>query len=379
LAMIWIALLFLISSSSIASVYGKQVGNAFPFEIPDATYSVLTYGAKGDGKTDDTKAIQATFNAAKGGGTVEFPAGNYLTFPFSFSGSNTIINLDSGATILASTDKSSWPGGSNPTPFITGSNFNNIGFTGKGTINGQGSVWWGDKSAPRPGLVTLNNVNRLYAQGITFTNSPNHNLEFYTNFAEIDGVTITAPSTSPNTDGVDLHGEPFYIHDSTISVGDDNVAIHVSNVLIENCHFGSGHGASIGSISSGTYTNITVRGITFDGTVAGPRIKSDPGATGSISGVVYENITLSNVETGIIIDMFYDDGPNKTTSMKISDITFSSISGSASTAGSLMCQPSSPCKDIKLQNIKIIDSKGWKCLDVSGSQSSVSPTSCISS
>lgn len=44
------------------------------------------------------------------------------------------------------------------------------------------------------------------------------------------------------------------IHDSNIAVGDDNVAIHVSNVLIENCKFGSGHGASIGSIASGTYT-----------------------------------------------------------------------------------------------------------------------------
>lgn len=92
-------------------------------------------------------------------------------------------------------------------------------------------------------------------------------------------LKITAPGDSPNTDGIDLHGEPFYIfiiliiltillvnyyyyylwlgvdiHDSKISVGDDNVAIHVSNVLIENCNFGTGHGASIGSISGGTYT-----------------------------------------------------------------------------------------------------------------------------
>jgi len=356
-----------------------MVGNKYPFEVPDATYSVTSYGAKGDGTTDDTKAIQATFAAAKGGGTVQFPSGTYLTFPFSFAGSNTILNLASGATILASSSKSSWPGGSNPTSFITSSGFNNLGITGSGTINGQGSVWWTDKAATRPDLVLFKGVNRLLIQGVTFENSPNHNLELYTNYAELDKITITAPSTSPNTDGVDIHGQPFYIHDSTISVGDDNVAIHVSNVLIENCNFGSGHGASIGSISSGTYTNITVKGVKFSGTQAGPRIKTDPGATGSISNVVYEDLTFSGVKNGIILDMFYDDGPNKTTSMKISGITYSSITGSVTNSvGSLMCQPSSPCKGISLKNIKVTGSSKWSCLDVSGSQSSVSPTSCIS-
>lgn len=44
----------------------------------DRRYSVRDYGAKGDGSTDDTSAIQATINTAKAtGGTVYFPRGVY--------------------------------------------------------------------------------------------------------------------------------------------------------------------------------------------------------------------------------------------------------------------------------------------------------------
>ncbi len=45
-------------------------------------YSVVSYGAKGDGTTDDANAIQAAVNAAKnaGGGTVYLPAGTYRLY-----------------------------------------------------------------------------------------------------------------------------------------------------------------------------------------------------------------------------------------------------------------------------------------------------------
>ncbi len=54
-------------------------------------------------------------------------------------------------------------------------------------------------------------------------------------------------------------GSPFYVHDSTISVGDDNIAQHVNDTIIEDCNFGTGHGASIGSIDIGYIQNVTFK------------------------------------------------------------------------------------------------------------------------
>jgi polygalacturonase len=65
-------------------------------------YNVLNYGAKGDGKTLDTDAINLAIETASrnGGGTVFFPAGTFLSFSIHLK-SNITIYLDNGATILA--------------------------------------------------------------------------------------------------------------------------------------------------------------------------------------------------------------------------------------------------------------------------------------
>ncbi|QMT39936.1 right-handed parallel beta-helix repeat-containing protein [Neisseria shayeganii] len=56
------------------------------------------YGAKGDGQTDDTAAIQKAIDAVaeKGGGVVEIPAGTYMINPLAHEGAYGIITTGNG-------------------------------------------------------------------------------------------------------------------------------------------------------------------------------------------------------------------------------------------------------------------------------------------
>ncbi|MEO6801886.1 MAG: glycoside hydrolase family 28 protein [Granulicella sp.] len=67
-----------------------------------ATFDVRTYGAVGDGKTVDTPAVNKAIEAAAaaGGGTVVFPAGDWLCFSIRLK-SNVNLYLSQGATIVA--------------------------------------------------------------------------------------------------------------------------------------------------------------------------------------------------------------------------------------------------------------------------------------
>src|SRR5262245_46643228 len=65
-------------------------------------YDVRSFGAKGDGTTLDTRAINKAIEAAaaSGGGTVSFPAGTYLSVSIQLR-SNITLQLNPGAIILA--------------------------------------------------------------------------------------------------------------------------------------------------------------------------------------------------------------------------------------------------------------------------------------
>src|SRR2546421_669320 len=78
-------------------------GDDFPFS--HSLYDVKEHGAKGDGLSSDTRAVQAAIDAAeqRGGGTVLFPPGNYRCGSLHVK-SRVRLHLDHGATLLASPD-----------------------------------------------------------------------------------------------------------------------------------------------------------------------------------------------------------------------------------------------------------------------------------
>ena len=68
------------------------------------------FGARADGKTKDTKAIQAAIDdcAAKGGGTVTLTKGTYVSAPIILK-SNVTLDVAAGATLLGSPDHADYP------------------------------------------------------------------------------------------------------------------------------------------------------------------------------------------------------------------------------------------------------------------------------
>lgn len=361
------------ASASAATTYS---GAWIRVTVAGPTCNALDFGAVGDGVADDTAAVQRAITACTPSGTTLLPAPHvFLTRALELKDARGAALVIDG-TLRFSNASADWKGA---THCLTLSSGASIALAGAGTVDGQGAAWWPDRAAPRPGLFYATNVNELLIANLTFIDSPNHSLEVYAGNTEIVNATIRAPaSTAPlpshNTDGIDLHGDYFYVHDSTISVGDDNVAIHSSHVLVEDCAFGDGHGASIGSIAGATaLENITVRGVAFDGTTSGVRIKVDSkGATGYIRDVTYANLTMRGVGQTVGVCFFYDvDGdcnwpgvaPPATTTLAL-NVTIADIaSDSAAVAGQLTCAASATCAGVVVRNVVHTGAapKPWAC------------------
>ena len=187
----------------------------------------------------------------------------------------------------------------------------------QGTIDGQGAAWWAayatNSGLARPLLLQLYSCNRLFIHDITFQNPPYHHCGVRDNGGNItiSNLTERAPSTSPNTDGLDFVGTNCVIENCHISVGDDNIAMGASgplnDLLITNCTFGSGHGVSIGSSISVGVSNLTVINCTFNGNQNGIRIKCDMDNSAPVQNLNYFNLTMTNVNLPIVIYSHYND------------------------------------------------------------------------
>ncbi len=210
---------------------------------------------------------------------------------------------------------------SNLSNFIVGNNITNFEITGSGTIDGNGQGWWtayanSGKTIARPRLIEISNSSVFLIQNVTLQNSPFYNLAFgATNNVIVNGITISNPSTAPNTDGIDAAGSHYLIENSSISTGDDDIAIKPQNVFcsditITNMTIGSGHGISVGGQTNDGLNGLYVSNITFNGTTNGIRLKADRGNGGVVENLYYSNITMNGVEYPILIDSYYNGSNN---------------------------------------------------------------------
>ena len=365
-------------------ISGKVFGVTLPV-IPGDTLSVTVFGVVSSDTADYTKPFQKAIDSCsiRGGGTILVPAGIYLSGPLKMK--NKVDLYLSGGAILKLLPYSRYPYAGSPDKnlvqsFISGAGVSNVKVSGSGTIDGQGQAWWDSYLATkatagiaRPSLIYFSSSSsNIEISGITLLNAPNVNITVgkpgVTN-TTIRNVTITAPSTSPNTDGIDVWSGSVDILNCTIADGDDNIALDndSKNILIKGCKFGIGHGCSIGSYSSGI-ENVTVDSCTFNGTDTGIRMKTARDRGGVEQNLTYSNLTMVNVATPISILSYYPKTPatpsDNLTAVTVStptweNITLKNITATGATyAGNLWGLPEKAITNLVFDNVQITATNG---------------------
>ncbi|KAK2352675.1 putative polygalacturonase [Trifolium repens] len=303
----------------------------------NAIYNVLQYGARGDGKSDDSRAFSSAFSSAckaRGMSTLVIPAGKtFLVTKLVFSGPcNAKILIQLEGQIVAPY-KTTWKAGSY---WISIEYLNGLTIDGKGNgaIHGNGFTWWPCPTCFRPKMLYFHSCNGLSVSNLRIVNSPKSHVSVnMCNGAKFSHIHIASPGTSPNTDGFQISDSSnILIEDSDIKSGDDCVAINGGSSFVNATRVtcGPGHGISIGSLGRSRATdkvsNIYVRNCTFIGTTNGARIKTVPGGTGYARHISFEKIILVNTKNPIIIDQNYN-ASKRDTSVSVSDVTYREFTG----------------------------------------------------
>jgi len=295
--------------------------------IPTNVYSVLNFGAYGNGTSNNTTAIQSCINtAALTGGTVEIPANGtlstYLCGAISLK-SSINLQIDSGA-MLKMLPYGVYPTNS-PPDFIAASSLHDIEISGSGTIDGQGAVWWATNNAASSGIARPKAMfapsacTRVLVQNVTLQNPPNTHISFRSSNhvpcgdVTVTNITINTPDGTPNTDGMDMSVTNALVIGSYISDGDDHIAMGDSSafnggIVVTNCIFGTGHGVSIGSYTTGGLSNLLVVNCMWNGSENGIRLKSQRGRGGPVQNLTYLNLSMTNVQWPIMIYSYYAYG-----------------------------------------------------------------------
>jgi hypothetical protein len=237
---------------------------------------------------------------------------------------STNFDLEINGALQAPTNQEDANWGGNAALF-TFNSIKNGEITGTGSIDGQGGLgtnsWWtgtnGNPISTRPKIFTFSNGGTVLVSGLTLYNSPEEFITFggsHPNAFTFNNLTISAPSTSPNTDGIDPDGSDFLISNSNISTGDDDIAIKAVSggaeaqyIAITNMTVGYGHGISLGTGLTAGVANIYVNNVNFTNTSFGFRMKTQPSNGTLVSNVNFNNVTMSNVLYPVYISSWYNN------------------------------------------------------------------------
>ncbi|RDW77119.1 putative polygalacturonase 2-2 [Coleophoma cylindrospora] len=297
---------------------------------------------------------------------IAVPAGTTLDLTGLNSGTKVIFE---GTTTFGYEE---WSG---PLISVSGTSLTVTGASGH-VINGAGSRWWDGKGTnggkTKPKFFYAHSMKSSTISGLNFKDSPVQLMSINgATSLTVSGLTMNnanGASLGHNTDAFDVGSSTgVHITGANIVNQDDCLAINSgTDISFTGGTCSGGHGLSIGSVggrSDNTVKTVTISSNTIKNSDNGVRIKTVSGATGSVSGVTYKDITLSNIaKYGIVIQQDYKNGSptgTPTTGVPITGLTLSNIHGSVASSGTdvyILCGSGS-CSGWKWSSIAVTGGK----------------------
>jgi polygalacturonase len=383
---------------------------------PEPEWVITKQGAKGDGATLNTAAIQRTIDecAKAGGGTVVVPRGTFITGAL-FLKSGVDLHLKQDAILKGSADTNDYPwidtriaGLEMPWPaaLINADAVSNLTLSGTGTIDGSGERWWKeywdaraaepDRVDPhfkvgRPRLVHIIRSRNVTVRDLHLKDAAFWNLQLtYCDGVLVSNLTVRASHPTlraASSDGIDLDStRNALISHCDIECDDDAICLKsgrdadglrvnrpTENVVIRNCRVGRAAGLVVfGSETAGGIRNVKIYDcLALPGCGEVVRFKTRMGRGGIVEDVLYQNIIADGVREVFNFNMdaftstwvperFRDPVPAALGTPVIRNITVRNLKATgAASAGRLTGIPASPIRGLHLVDVDIQARSGF--------------------
>src|SRR5437667_1140070 len=318
--------LLAIASTASASAQTSPSPAGASQDLGVRNYNIRDFGAKGDGATLDTAAVQAAIDACNKdqGGTVLVPAGVFLIGTIEMK-SNVTLHIAAAGKLLGSADGKQYRAadaiplsgdstlGDGNVGLIFAVKAENVTIEGPGMIDGQGAQFRsptrgvpppsGRGGNNRPYHLLFHQCKNLTVRDIFQVQCAYHSVRvIQSSYVKLDGIRIYN-RVNHNNDGFHfISAQHVHLSNCTVECQDDACALFGSCkfVTITNCTFSTRW--SVFRFGGGEAENITVSNCVIYDTFGCP-IKMRCGPSGRLENITFSNLILKNVTGPISIGL----------------------------------------------------------------------------